>query len=94
MPRREKMTMGKYRFALAPLLEHRRLKEERARRWVAECAEACARAHRMWEQAVEQLQLVAREAAAVETLERKARNAWQTAQRRRDEREEDDARRY
>jgi flagellar biosynthesis chaperone FliJ len=88
------MTMAKYRFALAPLLEHRRSNEERARRWVAQCAEACAQAHRLWEQAVEQLQLAARESAAIANLERKRRDAWRLAERRRDERDEDDARRY
>lgn len=88
------MMMAKYRFALAPLLEQRRSKEERLRLWVAECAEACARAHRMWEHAVQQLQVAARETAVVENLERTKRRAWQQAQRRRDEREEDDARRF
>jgi flagellar biosynthesis chaperone FliJ len=88
------MSVATFRFSLAPLLEQRRSNEERARRWVAECAEACARAHRMWEQAVEELGAASREFAVLQSLERKRRTSWQEMQRRRDEREEDDARRY
>lgn len=91
--RREETGVAKYRFALAPLLEQRRTNELRARRQVAECAEACARAHALWEEAVAQLRVAARDTAMVENLERKRREEWLQARRRRDEREEDDARR-
>jgi hypothetical protein len=82
--------MGRPRFALAPLLQQRRLVEERGRQRVAECASACARAHEAWLRAVGELQASAREAAVLARLEARQREAWLVRERRREEREAQD----
>jgi hypothetical protein len=77
--------MGRYRFALEPLLDHRRASEERMRREVAEHARACLAAHAAWQEAAERLMLAARDRAVLERLETRRREAWLARERRRAE---------
>ncbi len=82
--------MAKRRFALAPLLEQYKTAEERGRRRLAECAQACLRAHDAWERAAEELQGAARDAAVLTRLQSRQSEAWLARERRREEDEAQD----
>lgn len=77
--------MGRPRFTLEPLLEHRRTLEERVRRDVVENARACLAAHAAWQEAAQRLAEAARGRAVLERLEARRREAWLARERRRDE---------
>jgi hypothetical protein len=77
--------MAKPHFALEPLLEHRRLLEERLRRTVVASARACLEVHGVWRRAAEELQQASRDRAVLERLEARKCEARLARERRLEE---------